>query len=66
MTRRIKNKFKYLNNEQSFSDEIKGIFHYFQRAFIEVNKESFLEGESPILNNDIVNFHVLLIISRFS
>ena len=42
-------KFKYLENEKSFQDEIKSIFHHFWRAIIEANKKN-LEGESPNLN----------------
>ena len=43
-------KFKYLENEKSFYDEIKSIFHHFSRAFTEANeKKFFLEGESPTL-----------------
>ena len=38
MNKKPRQKFKYLENEKRFSDEIKSIFHYFQRAFIEENK----------------------------
>ena len=49
-------KFKYLDNERTFQDEIKRIFHHFQRVFIEPNKKkNTLEGESPTLNSDYVN-----------
>ena len=34
-------KIKYLENGMSFWDEIKSIFHYCQRAFIETNKKIF-------------------------
>ena len=30
---------------------MKSIFHHFQRAFIEANKITFLEGDSPTLNS---------------
>ena len=34
MTKKSRQKFEYLENEKSFWDEIKSIFHHFQRAFI--------------------------------
>ena len=40
-------KLKYLENDKSFYDEIKSIFHHFQRAFTEANKTNFLEREIP-------------------
>ena len=49
MTKNTRQKFKYLENEKSFQEEIKNIFHNFQRAVIEANKTIFLEGESPTL-----------------
>ena len=49
MTKQSRQKLKYLENDKSFYDEIKSIFHHFVRAFIEVNKGNFLEGESPTL-----------------
>ena len=33
MTKKSRQKFKYLENKKSFWGEIKSIFHYFQRAF---------------------------------
>ena len=47
MSKMSSQKFKYLENEESFYDEIKSIFHHFQRAFNEANK-TILEGESPV------------------
>ena len=47
MNEKSKQKFKYLENEKSFQDEIKSIFRHFWRTIIEANKEFFLEGESP-------------------
>ena len=49
MNKRLRQKFKYLENKKGFDDKIKSIFHHFQRAFIEANKIIFLEGESPTL-----------------
>ena len=49
MSRKTRQKCKYLENKKSFKDEIKIIFHQFYRAFIEANKTSFLEGESALL-----------------
>ena len=40
-------KSKYLENEKSFKDEIKNISNNFERNFIEVNKATSMEGESP-------------------
>ena len=51
MPKKSRQKFKYLENEKSFWNEIKSIFHHFWRAIIEVIKKIFLEGESPTLNN---------------
>ena len=41
MTKKSRQKFKYLENKKSFSDEIKSNFHNFQGAFIEANKTIF-------------------------
>ena len=50
MPKKSRQKFKYRENEKSFEDEIKSIFHYFWRTIIEANKKNlFLEGESPTL-----------------
>ena len=38
MTKTSRLDFKYLDNEKSFQDEIKGISHHFPKAFIEANK----------------------------
>ena len=35
---------KYLENEKSFLDEIKSIFHYFWRAFNEALSMNFIRG----------------------
>ena len=49
-------KIKYLENKESFYDEMKNIFHHFYSAFIEANKVMFFDGESLPLkafhNND--------------
>ena len=43
-------KYKYLENEKNFENEIKSIFHQFYKAFIEANKKNFfVEHESPTL-----------------
>ena len=39
MTKMSREKFKYLQKEKSFYDEIKSIFHHFYGAFIEANKK---------------------------
>ena len=45
MTKKSRQKFKYRENEKSFYYEIKSIFHHFQRAFIETNKNNFFFGK---------------------
>ena len=52
MTKKSRQKCKYLEREKSFLYEIKSIFRHFYRAFIETNKTNFfLEGESPTLKD---------------
>ena len=41
MPKKSRHKFKYLDNEKSFQDEIKSIFHHFERAIIEANKKIY-------------------------
>ena len=41
MNKQSRQKLKYLENDKSFYDEIKSIFHHFVRAFTEVNKANF-------------------------
>ena len=41
MSKDAREKFKYLDNEKSFQEEIKNIFHNFQKAVIEANKTFF-------------------------
>ena len=41
MTKKSRQKVKYLENEKSFWDEIKNIFHLFETAFNEANKTFF-------------------------
>ena len=51
MPRKSRQKFKYFENEKSFQDEIKSIFHDLWMFIIKVNKKKlFLEGESQTLN----------------
>ena len=50
MTKRSRQKFKNHQNEKRFSDEMKSIFHQFQKALSEAKKKLlFLIGESPVL-----------------
>ena len=37
MTKKSRQKFKYLENEKSFYDEIKSIFYHFWTTIIEAN-----------------------------
>ena len=42
MPKNARQKFKYPENEKSFQDEIKSVFHHFGRAIIEAdNKKNF-------------------------
>ena len=41
MTKKSRQKLQYLENEKSFKDEIKSIFHLFWRAIIEANNTVF-------------------------
>ena len=41
MTKNTRQKFKYLENEKTFQEEIKNILHNFQRAIVEANKIIF-------------------------
>ena len=43
-------KFKYLENEKSFEDNIKNIFYNFWRAIIEANNFFFLKADGPTLS----------------
>ena len=43
MAKTSRKKSNYLENEMSFSDEIKSIFHRFEMSIIEANKIYFLE-----------------------
>ena len=47
MTENSRQKIKYLENEKSFYDEMKSIFHHLQRAFIEANEKS--DFDLPLL-----------------
>ena len=50
MTNKSKQKFKYLKNEKSFSDEIKKHFSsFFKVLLLKQIKQILLEGESPTL-----------------
>ena len=51
MTKKLCQKLKYLENEKSFSDEIKRIFHHRYRALNEAKNTVYLDGESPILRS---------------
>ena len=43
-SQKVKKKFNYLENEKSFQDALKSIFHQFYWAVIEQNIYIFLEG----------------------
>ena len=39
MTKKSRQKFKYLDNKKSFSDEMRSILHHFESTFIEAKKK---------------------------
>ena len=41
LTKKLGQNYKDLKKKRSFSQEIKNIFHHYQRAFTEVNKNNF-------------------------
>ena len=45
MTKKSRQKFKYLENEK----KERAFFFFFKRAFTEANKINFFEGDSPTL-----------------
>ena len=49
MTKKPREKFKYLENEKSFQVETKRFFIIFKELSWKQRKETFLEGESPTL-----------------
>ena len=57
MTKKSRQKVEYLENEKSFSDEIKSTFQKKKKVFIRGDKTIFLEGESPILRNFLVKLN---------
>ena len=50
MTKKSRQKFKYVEIEKSFKDEIKSIFDHFKGLLLRQIKQTFLEGESPTLS----------------
>ena len=50
MPKKSRQKFKYLENEKSFKDEIKAFFIIFEGLSLKQIKKTLLEGESPTLN----------------
>ena len=50
MTKKARQKFKYLKSEKSFKDEIKNFFHHLMSFHWSKLKTIFSEGESPALN----------------
>ena len=51
MDKRSGQNFKYIENEKSFQDELKSVFHHFIGLSLkQINKQIYLEGESPILS----------------
>ena len=59
MSKNSRQKFKYLENEKSFEDKIKSIFHHFGRAIIEANKKFFgrWEPDFKLLGNVSSKIH---------
>ena len=52
MVKTSRKKSNYLENEKSFSDEIKSIFHRFEMSIIEANKIYFFGGGCRTLKKD--------------
>ena len=69
MTKKSRQKFKYLTNKKGFYNERKNNFHHFKRAFIEANKKTFLKDERKSVISGIVinlnNHEKTLIFARF-
>ena len=61
MNKKSRQKFKYLEKEKSFYDEIEQIFRFW-RAIIELN--FFFEGERPITNKQISKIYYVIRISK--
>ena len=57
MTKKSRQKLKYLKKEKSFQDEIKSIFHHLRRAIIEANKKK----ESGFINEQFTSKQLLLL-----
>ena len=57
MTRKSKHKLS-LQNEKSFQDEIKSIFHHFLRAFIEANKAVIFRRWETDFNSTYFRAHL--------
>ena len=45
MTKNSKEIFNYAENKKNFKDEIKNIYHHFERVLTEANKIVFLKGK---------------------
>ena len=56
MTKKSRQKFKHPENEKSFEDKIKSIFHHFWKAIIKANKIFFEGGSST-------STHIILVAS---
>ena len=50
MPKKSRQKFKYLENEKSFKDEMKAFFIIFEGLSLKQIKKNLLESESPTLN----------------
>ena len=49
-------KFEYLENEKSFLDEIKNIFHSFWRAIIRWKNKNLIKNSGHKFNNCVLHF----------
>ena len=56
MTKKSRQKSKYYENEKSFCDEIKSVFHHFKRVFIEANKKNFVSKVRVLLSYHFYHF----------
>ena len=68
MTKMSRQKFQYLQNEKSFHDEMKNIFHHFYRVSIKANKMIFFrrwESEFSIYNHDYTETHFIVYLGPY-
>ena len=58
MTKKFRQKFKYLEKEKSFQDELKTFVIIFKGLLLKQIKQTFFEGESPTLTYFCLNHNL--------